>query len=495
MTTPLRRRALLQLLALASARAVTGCKPDTVVGSSSGDQTANGGNGPGENKDVVVLGGGLAGLCSAYELRKKGYNIVAILEAQTRVGGRVRTLRDGLQNGQYAEAGATRIADTHNYTLYYASEFNLTLREFITGEPGLYYLKGKPPFIHTDGTLWPPSVLKLKPSDKMLGADSLVLSYEDLAELGDPLQADWPTGTALNYNSIGIQQYLANRGANEDVLRIDRAINGTELPRDGALYWLMADVVDAAWDKTYAIAGGNDQLPQAFAAELGDLVKFESVVSAIEQDQDGVKVTFTHAGQKKTVRADLCVCAIPFTMLRKIAITPAFSPAKAKVVNTLSMMPVSRCYLQTKSRFWNQKGIGGLKVARTDTYVERLWDMTKVQDGDTGILLAYMQGDNAEAFAQQSDAQKIAYVKSGVSQFFPEIDAEVTTGLYKVWQDDPWVKGAWGYYKPGEMAEMFPAAKKPEGRIFFCGEHTSPWSGWMQGALESANRVVSEIIG
>jgi monoamine oxidase len=490
MTTPLRRRALLQLLALASARAVTGCKPDTVAGSSSG-----GGNGPGENKDVVVLGGGLAGLCSAYELRKKGYNIVAILEAQNRVGGRVRTLRSGLQNGQYAEAGATRIADTHNYTLYYASEFNLALREFITSEPGLYALKGKPPFIHTDGTLWPSSVLNLNPGDQTLGADSLVLGYEDLAELGDPLQPDWPTGTALNYNAIGIQQYLKNRGANEDVLRIDRAINGAELPRDGALYWLMADVVDAAWDRTYAIAGGNDQLPQAFAAALGDLVKFESVVSAIEQNQDGVRVRFIQAGHEKTVNADLCVCAIPFTMLRKIAVTPAFSPAKAKVVNQVSMMPVSRCYLQTKSRFWNEKGIGGLKVARTDTYVERLWDMTKVQDGDTGILLAYMQGDNAEAFAQQPSSTRVSYVKAGVSTFFPEIESELSAAIYKIWQDDPWVKGAWAYYKPGEMAEMFPAAKKSEGRIFFCGEHTSAWSGWMQGALESANRVVNEIVG
>jgi monoamine oxidase len=43
------------------------------------------------------------------------------------------------------------------------------------------------------------------------------------------------------------------------------------------------------------------------------------------------------------------------------------------------------------------------------------------------------------------------------------------------------------------MKDMFPAAKKSEGRLYFCGEHTSAWSGWMQGALESANRVVKEI--
>lgn len=490
MNNNLRRRALLQLLA----GAITGCgaaSPDDTSINSDGIN----GPGPGEDKDVVILGGGLAGLCSAYELRKRGYNIVAILEAQARVGGRVLTLRNGLKHGQYAEAGATRIASSHNFTLAYAEEFNLTLREFITSEPALYYLKGKPPFIHTDGHAWPSSVLNFKPNELYLAADTLVGAYEDLTELGDPLQADWPTGAALAYNDIGIQKYLENRGASEDVLRLDRAINGTELPRDGALYWLMADVVDAAWNQTYAIAGGNDKLPKAFAASLGDLVKFESVVSAIEQDQQGVKVTFKHEGHTKSVRADLCVCAIPYSMLRKIPITPALSAAKANVVNNVSMMPVGRCYLQTKSRFWNEQGIGGLKVARTDTYVERLWDVTKVQDGESGILLSYMQADNAEAFGQQPNGKKVSYVKKGIAKFFPEIQEETVASLSKVWQDDPWVKGAWAYYKPGEMADMFPAAKKKEGRIFFCGEHTSAWSGWMQGALESANRVVAEITG
>jgi monoamine oxidase len=479
----------LQLLALTSARAATGCDPE-----SGGETTSGGGNGPGANRDVVILGGGLAGLCTAHELRKRGYNVVAVLEAQARVGGRVLTLRKGLKHGQYAEAGATRIADTHNYTLGYAAEFNLPLREFHTNEPALYALKGQPPFLHTDGDPWPQSVLNLSPSEQTLGPDAIVFGYENLPELGDPLHPDWPTGAALAYDGVGILDYLANHGASDDVLLLARAINGAELPYDAALYWLMGDVLDAAWDRTYAIAGGNDRLPKAFAAALGDVVKFESVVTAIEQDAAGVTVRFLSRGQAKTVRADLCVCAVPFTMLRAIDIFPAFSPAKMNVVNNLWMMPVARCYLQTKSRFWNQQGAGGLKVARTDTYIERLWDMTQVQDGTSGILLAYMQGDNADAFAQQPSGARMDYVKAGVSQLFQEIDAEFSAGLYKIWQHDPWVNGAWSCYQPGEMADMFPAAKKREGRIFFCGEHTSAWSGWMQGALESANRVVNEIV-
>jgi hypothetical protein len=70
-----------------------------------------------------------------------------------------------------------------------------------------------------------------------------------------------------------------------------------------------------------------------------------------------------------------------------------------------------------------------------------------------------------------------------------------TAAAYHVARVWAWVEGAWGYYKPGEIADWMPASKKPEGRLFFCGEHTSPWSGWMQGAFESALRVVAQITG
>lgn len=59
---------------------------------------------------------------------------------------------------------------------------------------------------------------------------------------------------------------------------------------------------------------------------------------------------------------------------------------------------------------------------------------------------------------------------------------------------DEWARGASAYYKPGQFSSLHPHVSKPEGRIYFAGEHTSVWiDGWMQGALESGNRVANEI--
>jgi monoamine oxidase len=71
----------------------------------------------------------MAGLVAAYELSKLGHD-VTVLEARTRPGGRVHTLREPFSDGLYAEAGAARIPANHDLTLKYVKEFGLPLEPF-----------------------------------------------------------------------------------------------------------------------------------------------------------------------------------------------------------------------------------------------------------------------------------------------------------------------------------------------------------------------------
>jgi monoamine oxidase len=43
------------------------------------------------------------------------------------------------------------------------------------------------------------------------------------------------------------------------------------------------------------------------------------------------------------------------------------------------------------------------------------------------------------------------------------------------------------------MASLHPHVAAAEGRVHFAGEHTSPWTSWMQGAIESGLRAAREI--
>src|SRR5947209_4463416 len=97
----------------------------------------------GPAQKIIILGGGLAGLCSAYELQAQGHQ-VTVLEAQLRAGGRVRTLRENFANGLYTEAGAEAIPQTHELTQQYARTFNLNLLpNSIPGMRGIYYVRGR----------------------------------------------------------------------------------------------------------------------------------------------------------------------------------------------------------------------------------------------------------------------------------------------------------------------------------------------------------------
>ena len=94
-------------------------------------------------KRVVILGAGLAGLSAGWELKEVGYEIV-IVEAQLHPGGRVHTIREGLSDDLYSEAGAGRIPNTHAITLQWVNHFGLELEPFFPKELSeIALLKGK----------------------------------------------------------------------------------------------------------------------------------------------------------------------------------------------------------------------------------------------------------------------------------------------------------------------------------------------------------------
>ncbi len=98
----------------------------------------------GSGRSVAILGAGIAGLVSAYELRRAGYR-VTVLEARNRIGGRSWTIRGGdriVQNGRsdqhaafspglYFNSGPARIPSTHRAILGYARRFGVQLETFV----------------------------------------------------------------------------------------------------------------------------------------------------------------------------------------------------------------------------------------------------------------------------------------------------------------------------------------------------------------------------
>ncbi|MBZ5605610.1 MAG: FAD-dependent oxidoreductase [Acidobacteriia bacterium] len=442
---------------------------------------------------VAVLGAGLAGLSAAYELRKNGIQVV-VLEARTRPGGRIETLRAGFAEGMYAEAGAMNFSDTEPTVLRYAAEFNLSIqnkrpltafhRYFIDG----HLLSDQDPDAH-----WP----GLRKDEQKLGPDGLFQKYifPMLAKVGDPDAPGWPSKELRELDAISVAEFVTRQGASPGAVRLlglglfDE--DGDGISRTSALFAL-------AWlsrlfplHAVYTMAGGMESLPLAFARRLRKQIEYGCVVRRVEQQRDRVRIHYERSGrQARSIEADYSICTIPFPVLRDISFDPALPPIKQKICNELLNTSVVRTYIQTKTRFWAAPNFTGQTY--TDLPVMNLYSAYD-GPGSRGILESYVTSKEALKFGAEPESVALQKMIEGMTQVYPQLIEEAEGGVRKDWQADPWARGGYADYQPGQFLEFYPHVAKPDGRIHYAGDHTSILPGWMEGALSSGVRAAGEV--
>lgn len=188
---------------------------------------------------------------------------------------------------------------------------------------------------------------------------------------------------------------------------------------------------------------------------------------------------------------DRIVCAISFTVLRRLEVAPAFSRAKQAAITQLRYTSVTRVFVQTRTRFWLDAGLSA--NASTDLPVMGVYERAINQPGTRGILESYMAGPRARRATMMTDRERLTMTIDGMAKVYPQIREQSEGGTSKSWDDDEWSRGAYAWFAPGEMTSLITAVAQPEGRIHFAGDHASSQPGWMEGAVESAERVVREI--
>ena len=430
---------------------------------------------------VVVIGGGLAGLCTAYELQALGH-AVTVLEAQMRPGGRVRTLRESFAPGVYVEAGAEQIPGAHEITQHYARVLGLTLLpNRSVGTRLLYYVRGQR-VVNGEAAMWP---FELTADERTLGLSGLFRKYvdEEIAQA----RAGFPEHTVRALSELDRQTpgaWLRSRGASPAAADLMTLGFGTEF--GSAASFVLHSVNSRGSIQNYRIDGGNDRLARELATRVD--VKYGVPVSAVRQDDRGVEIVVP--GRSDPMRADRAVCTLPCPVIGRIFDDARLSAAKQRAIREQHYSRTAKVFLQTRTRFWLKDNWSGF--AETDLPIERLTPDPGVDPGSRGALAAYPIGPYTSALEKMSENQRVAAARDQATRIFPELRTECEGGISHCWGLDPWERGSFALHTPGQIGFLDTLAAV-EGRIHFAGEHTSPWTGWMQGALESARRVVREI--
>jgi monoamine oxidase len=438
---------------------------------------------------TVVVGAGLAGLHAADVLRRAGREVI-VLEAQDRPGGRVRTLRAPLDEELYGEAGAIRIPDKHRLVRDLATRHGLNLIPFDSGNGTAVVSAGgivarMPSEIDRLGR-----ALALRPDEAGLSPRALLLRYTDGVppDLGRPAvdEAAYRAWAPIDRQSW--PDWLRSRGASPGAVALMTV--GGDSRELSALYVLRQFALLRDVTQYYKILGGMDQLPRAMADALGPVVRYNAPVVRIAQHNGGADVDYLDGGTPRRLRADRVIVAVPFATLRRIEVEPPFSAPKSRAVATLPYFPATRGLLQTTTRFWHVQGLSG--TARTDQPIET-WDASYEQLAERGLVAATAGGAIGRALATMDDATAIQRMAALVSEPFPAMEGAFEKGIVYRWATDRWAQGAFAVFGVSEMTALAPVVAAPEGRVHFAGEHTSPWMGWMEGALESGQRAAGEV--
>jgi monoamine oxidase len=466
----------------------------------------------GRGRKIVVLGAGMAGLVSAYELRRAGWD-VTVIEARDRIGGRVWTLRGGdrivqdgredqvcgLSDGLYFNAGAARIPTAHHHVLGYARTLNVPIEVMVNANRAARWDFGGQ--VRTNrqmandlrGRL---AELLAKAVDR--GALNGELAPGERSMLRDFLSFYGGLGRDGAYQADGRSGYAELPGGYRTAGRFEEPLALSDILSSRAIGLPL--VFEEFFDQQapmFQPVGGMDRIAHALYEEVRPAVRLNAPITAIRRRGAGVRIE--HGPGALHTDADHCICALPLTTLQHIP--SDFSPAKRAAIGGVPYVSGIKVAYEAP-RFWEEEGIyGGL--GWTDQPNENLIYPSGGWHADKGVLVAaYVLGwtgdDHPARFMAMSHDERFRICREVVERMHPGKSATLSRAMTVAWALTPWSLGV------GPAAEDWTAAApsarylelmRPEGPIVFAGEHLSHVIFWQEGAVLSAHealRIVQE---
>jgi monoamine oxidase len=407
--------------------------------------------------DVVVIGGGLAGLRCADELVSRGVDAV-VLEARHRVGGRVFSHR--FADGQTCERGAEFIDSNHAEVLALATRFALTLSE---------------------------RTAELDPAATLLDAGGRAVPMSMHASL-QPDTARWEQAvTGLDDSDACDWRTLADLMHSVDLSVLSRLVIGRQIRTEFMLppeevsqrfAGRNARLQTAARPECHRVVGGNDQLATGLAARLGERVRLGTVVQSIDADVGEVTLTSGDVIEAATV-----VAAVPLPVLSRMW------SAMPLELGAVGYGVGGKISVQFDRRIWRDYGRNGTVL--TERAWGHLWETTDDQGGDHGVLTNLLSSHDGAAFGALPEAPD--RIVAEIERLFPGAKGLAGDRVRTDWTNDPLSLGTYSCFGPGQMTAAAPLLRAAHGRLLLAGEHTDEFAGYMEGALRSGKRVAAAI--
>jgi monoamine oxidase len=445
---------------------------------------------------VLIIGAGTAGLVCAYRLQQQGI-ATRVIEASTRPGGRMFSLRNFFPDNQMTELGGEYIDSDHKTMRGLVKELGLTLNDLAAHEEPegahAFYFDNR--LLPVDGSF----VDLFRPVAKAIA--------NDLKQMKVDGETSYDTAHAKQIDRLSISEWFEKRGISGVVTRILRAAYvgeyGLEIDQQSALNLLVTmgdempldDVrVFGTSDERFHIAEGNDRVPALLAERLKQPVEFGTRLEAIKSEGSGFTLALRTDNATAEAKADMVVLALPFTILRRLDVRVKLPEAKRKAIQELGYGTNAKLIAGFSRRVWEESQNTGYTF--TDLEFQCCWETSRGQPGSHAILTNFAGGNLGLHLNEGELQDRAAGFASQVERIYPgAVGAFTKKAIRQHWPSSPFALGSYTCFKPGQYTTLADSIATPVDNLFFAGEHTSAeFNGYMEGAAESGERAAKEVL-
>ncbi len=317
-----------------------------------------------------------------------------------------------------------------------------------------------------------------------------------------PPDAPWKAPEAKAWDGLTLeawkQQFFKSNGAKLFLDIVARAVCTAEPIELSLLYFLsylrwgnglntLISIPNGAQQDRFV--GGVQPLCQRLSDELGPHLHLDTPVLNIRQAEQEVMVRTN----RDEYIAQRVILAIPPVLAGEITYEPALPIQRHQLTKQMPMGSVIKYVAVYDRPFWRDKGFSGEAFSDTGPGVTTFDGCTST---GTPALVTFSDGAVAREYAAKTpEERKQAVLKQFAALFGPEALQPVAFAEQN-WLAETWSRGCYaGIMGPGVMTEYGPALAAPCGRIHWAGTETATqWMGYIEGALQSAERVTQEVM-
>ncbi len=456
-----------------------------------------------EKVDVVIVGAGLSGLATAYELKKQGISY-HILELTPRIGGRVRTVKYQFGGEELvADAGMEEYWDS-NPAVEVLKELKLPLLSDVAQSSIVLNKKIEP--LGTED--------KAEFLSKILtpaGFKALKDFEKKVAPVVSEVKARKVSSKNLSLKNLSFAQFVKSHKLPLKVSEWIRVTieceTGTEWEKVSALDGLEEySIFIGEGEKLHRAINGNENFTENFAKVIGvenitTNRRVNRIVAVPELSQDGkatkynnkVKVFYldTEKNKNSSIEAFHVVSTAPLFRLFEIQFEPALSPKKRQAIQTQSWGSYFKAHVFLPSKvssYWTKNDLSILPIL-SDSELGVIYDGNPSQKTKTKILSLLISGKHAETFNMMPLDLVRPQIQSSLEKIFPGIKKEIL-GM-EFYRYHPRAIASWPVGR-SRFDELSEEVRRPENHVYLAGDFTE--SSHSDGAFISAKRVVNQII-